>query len=254
MVVDESLFEFNGDCPIKRSIHRKPHLSGLLVYCLAGYFSVDGHQIPYVLDFEPNVLDNFVGPQDAMISLYNRLRERKPTPHPHLVVDSAFGSFAKLREIINTGGNATMSMPGHAKAWLWELLDYKCGINEGRLAVLPVEGVVISSFKVLTESGHEHQIRTISSGCILEEDPAEEETISRIIQRRDGGHQLEYLTEFLDGHSEWLGARFFIDDDGVVNLAWLHFVNTDDLHAAFESYTLTQLKVPSPPCLSWLFL
>lgn len=202
LVVDESLYEFNGNCPIKRYIPRKPHPNGLLVYCLAGYFSVDGHEIPYVLDFEPYVLNNLVGAQDAMMALYNRLLERNPTLHPHLVVDSAFGSFDKPREIINTGGNATMSMPANTKAWLWELLDFKCGINEGRLAVLPDEDVVISSFKVLTESGHEHQIKTISSGCRLEEDPGEEEIVSRITQRRDGSHEVEYLTEFLDGHFE----------------------------------------------------
>lgn len=248
LVVDESLYEFTGLCPIKRYIPRKPHPNGLMAYGLAGFFNVGGHQLPYVLDFEPYVLDNLTSAQDAMMALYNRLLERKPDLHPHLVVDSAFGSLEKLRDIVNTGGNATMSMPATTKPWLWELLDFKCGIDEGRLALLPSDDVVVSSFKVLTESGNEHQIKTISSGCTLDEDPAEEDIVSKITDRRDGEDYVEFLTTFLDGHSDWLGARDFIDDDGVVNLTWLQFVNSEDLRAAFESYTHAQLKV-LPNCL-----
>lgn len=246
MVVDESLYEFNGACPVKRYIPRKPHPNGLLVYGLAGYFNVGEHQLPYVLDFEPYVLENLVSAQDAMMALYKRLIERKPTLCPHLVVDSAFGSFDKLKDIVNTGGNATMSMPATTKLWLWELLDFNCGIDEGRLALLPAENVVVSSFKVLAESGNEHQIKTISSGCTLAADPADEEVVAMVTQRREGRTQTEYLTKFMDGHTEWLDARSFIDDDGVVNMAWLQFVNSDDLLAAFESYTHPQLMVSFP--------
>jgi hypothetical protein len=248
LVVDESLYEYNGDCPIKRYIPRKPHPNGLLVYGLAGYFNVGAHQLPYVLDFEPYVLESQVSAQGAMMALLNRLLERKPTLRPHLVVDSAFGSFDKLHDIMGAGGNATMSMASNVKPWLWELLDFKCGIDEGRLAFIPDPGIVIGSFKVISEAGNEHQIKTISSGCTLEEAEDQEDTVSSIVDRREVNGNAEYLTKFMDGHTDWLNAQSFIDDDGTTNLTWLHYVHADELKAAFESYTLSHLRVLALPC------
>jgi hypothetical protein len=242
LVVDESLYEFNGECPVKRYIPRKPHPNGILVYCLAGYLYVGEYELPYVFDIEPYVLDNLVSAQEAMMCLYNRFLERHPLLHPHLVVDSAFGSFDKIEDIVNSGGGATMSMPANAKSWLWELLDFNCGIDEGRLAFLPTSKIVVSSFKVLTEAGNEHQIKTISSGCSLDEAGDEEEIVSKVIARRVVRDNTEYHTEFMDGHREWLGARQFIDDDGTTNFSWLHFADADDLGAAFESFTHNQLR------------
>jgi len=137
-----------------------------------------------------------------------------------------------------------MSMPITAKAWLWELLDFGCGIDEGRLAYLPEEDIVISSFKVLTETGKEHQIKTISSGCKLEDSVDEESIVKAVRDRRvnDDG-QTEYLVDFVDGGNDWLLAKDFIDDDGTTNLAWLSFANASDFHDAFSSFTHNQLKV-----------
>lgn len=254
LVVDESLYEFNGDCPVKRYIPRKPHPNGLLVYGVAGYLYVGDVELPYVLDIEPYILDNLVSAQDAMMLLYNRLLERKPSMHPHLIVDSAFGSFEKIRDIVCTGGGATMSMTPNAKPWLWELLDFNCGIDEGRLAYLPSDNIVISSFKVLSEAGNEHQIKTISSGCTLDDIGNEEEVVTKVVSRRIVGDSIEYNTEFLDGHKEWLEARQFIDDDGTVNLSWLNYVSADDLKLAFESFTHNQLKVTLSLSCSFLVL
>jgi hypothetical protein len=244
LVVDESLYEYNGACPIRRYIPRKPHPNGVLTYALSGFFNVGLDKIPYVLDFEPYTLDNLVTPQEAMMALFRRLRTRKPNLRPHLVVDSAFGSFDRLHEIIAEGGNATMSMPATVKPWLWELLDFKCGIDQGRLALLPASNIVISSFKVLAETGNTHQIKTISSGCLVGEVGDEEETVSRIEDRRETADgTIEYLTEFMDGHTEWLAARDFIDDDGTTNMTWLGFVDEADLEAAFKEFTHANLKV-----------
>jgi hypothetical protein len=244
LVVDESLYAFEGDCPVRRYIPRKPHPNGLLCYCMSGYFYVDTFEIPYVLDFEPYSLDNKVGPQDAMMALFSRLRERRPLHRPHLIVDSAFGSFQRLSEIVAAGGDATMSMPANAKPWLWALLDFNCTVDSGRLAFFPKEGFVVSSFKVMTEAGNEHQIKTISSGCELVQTGEEEDIVVQVRDRReDSDGDLQYLTEFLDGHTDWLMGRDFIDNDGTTNLAWLSFVNGDDLQATFLSYTHQQLKV-----------
>jgi hypothetical protein len=244
LVVDESLYEFNGVCPVRRYVPRKPHPNGLLVYGLAGYFHVGQSEIPYVLDFEPYTLDNLVSAQNAMMELFRRLRLRRPLFRPHLVVDSAFGSFDRLAEIVAGGGDATMSMVPTVKPWLWELLDFHCGIDTGRLAYFPNEDIVVSSFKVMSEAGNEHQIKTISSGCRLVTSGDEEEIVVQVRDRREGSDgSIEYLTDFRDGHSEWLLARDFIDDDGTTNLSWLSFVDSADLVTTFGDYTHQQLKV-----------
>jgi hypothetical protein len=242
LVVDESVYEFNGECPVKVYIPRKPHPNGLLTYGISGYFLVGADLIPYVLDYEPRTLDNQVSAQDAMMALHGRCRQNFPQLRPHLVVDSAFGSFDKLSLIMESGGGATMSMPSNTKAWLWELLDFNCGIDMGRMAVSADGGVVISSFKVLNETGSEHQIKTISSHCEIEATGNEEDIISRIIDRRIRGEAIEYHTEFLDGHFEWLTYLEFIDLDGTVSYPWLAFVTKEDLFIAFGHYTLDQLK------------
>lgn len=244
LVVDESLYEYNGDCPVRRYIPRKPHPNGLLVYGLSGYFHVDEHDIPFVLDFEPYTMENQVSAHDAMMALFERLRTRKPLHKPHLIVDSAFGSFGRLSEIVAGGGGATMSMVPTVKPWLWELLDFGCGVDAGRLAYHPKEKIVVSSFKVLTDTGKEHQIKTISSGCEVEEVGNEEDIVVQVRDRRTGNDgQFEYLTDFLDGHSDWLLARDFIDDDGTTNLSWLSFVDDPDIRDAFGKFTHQQLRV-----------
>src|SRR4051794_25766445 len=90
LVVDESLFDFEGKCPVRRYIPRKPHPNGLLSYGLAGYFYVGAYKLPFVLDMEPYVLDNLVGPHEALINLQERLRRRMPLFRPQFVVDAAF--------------------------------------------------------------------------------------------------------------------------------------------------------------------
>ncbi len=243
LVVDESLYEFNGTCPVKRYIPRKPHPNGLLVYGLSGYLLAGADQIPYVLDYEPFTLNNQVSAQDAMMALHGRLRQRIPGLRPHLVVDSAFGSFEKLREIVAAGGGATMSMPANTKPWMWSLLDFNCGIDEGRMAMLPKEGIVINSFKVLSETGTEHQIKTISSHCGVEAVGDDDEIIIKIIDRRIKDGVIEYQGEFVNGKNDWFSAREFIDPDGTVVFSWLEYVSVEDLTEAFSTYTQAQLRV-----------
>lgn len=243
LVIDESLYEFNGTCPVRRYIPRKPHPNGLLAYGLAGFVNIGSERIPFLLDFEPYMLGNEVGPHEAMLRLHSRLRARKPELRPHLVVDSAFGSFERLAEINEAGGDATMSMPATVKPWLWEMLDWRCGVDEGRAAYLPQQNIIVGSFKVLSEAGRLHQIKTISSGCQLEEIVDAEAIVLKVSDRRDAGDQLEYLTHFADGHTEWLLAQQFIDDDGTTNSSWLSYVNDQDLEKAFATYSLSRLKV-----------
>lgn len=244
VVVDESLYEFNGQCPIRRYIPRKPHPNGLLNYCAACYFNVGADQLPVVLDMEPYLLDNQVAPQEALIRLHHRLHLRHAHLRLHVVADSAFGSFDRLAQLNAAGGDATMSMPSQTKPWLWELLDWNCGVDEGRVAFSPASSVVVSSFKVLSETNTLHQIKTISSGCRLETGEAAEEAVVNVTDRRDNADgQREYLTHFADGRTDWLLARDFIDADGTTNLSWLTFADGDDLNRAFESFTANELRV-----------
>lgn len=99
LAIDESMWEFLGQCPVRRFIPRKPHPNGLLAYGVAGYLIVGFHKIPIVYDYEPYTLNNLVGPHEAMMRLVRRLCERHPQLKFHFFVDSAFGSFERMREI-----------------------------------------------------------------------------------------------------------------------------------------------------------
>lgn len=103
LVVDESMYEYEGTTPITRFIPRKPHPNGLLNYCLSGEILVASNKIPIVLDFEPYTVENNVGPHAAMTNLLNRFKQRFPTVKPHLFVDAAFGSLSQLNNIIDKG-------------------------------------------------------------------------------------------------------------------------------------------------------
>lgn len=103
LVIDESIYEFQGKCPVKRYIPRKPHPNGLLTYAAAGYLLVASYAIPIVYDHEPYTLDRAVGPHEAMMRLLRRFCQRHQHIKPHLFVDSAFGSFERIREINSLG-------------------------------------------------------------------------------------------------------------------------------------------------------
>jgi hypothetical protein len=179
-----------------------------------------------------------------MVRLHHRLHERHPEFRLHVVADSAFGSFDRLAELNTAGGDATLSMPSQTKPWLWELLDWGCAVDEGRVAFSPASGIVVSSFKVMSETSTLHQIKTISSGCGLDAGEAGEEAVIAVADRRDNPEgQREYLTRFADGRTDWLLARDFIDEDGTTNLTWLTFADDEDLQQAFGSFTANELRV-----------
>jgi hypothetical protein len=247
VVIDESIYAYEGShCPVRRYIPRKPHPNGLLNYAVADTISVAGQELPYILDMEPIVPGNEPSAQEAMMTLFGRLRERFPQMTPHLVVDSAFGSFDRLDEIMQNHGNATMSMSPVVTRWLWELLNWDCGVDEGRAAFTADRRVVVGSYQVISEAGNWHQIKFISSGFPPVREPAGEEVVEAVLDRRERGGMIEYYTRFADGTTKWLLPSQFIDEDGTCNLSWLNFVSKEDLEQAFSSYTLTELKVLIP--------
>lgn len=103
LVIDESVYAFEGKCPVKRFIPRKPHPNGLLSYGLAGEMLVGYNKLPIVYDYEPVTLDNTPSAQVAMMKLLDRFKQKHGDFHPHIVVDSAFGSFDLINNIINKG-------------------------------------------------------------------------------------------------------------------------------------------------------
>jgi hypothetical protein len=121
VVVDESLYEFNGGCPVRRFIPRKPHPNGLLVYGMASYVHAGADELPVLLDLEPYALGNLVTPQEAMMRLAHRLRTRKPHLQPHLVVDSAFGSFDRLRQLRDLGTSPVFVLSSRSRSICYDV-------------------------------------------------------------------------------------------------------------------------------------
>jgi len=136
-----------------------------------------------------------------------------------------------------------MSMSANVKPWLWELLNWDCGEDEGRLALIRAQNIVVGSLQVITNTGSWHQIKIISSACTSEQIEREEVTVVAVSDRRETRGRLEYFTHWSDGDEDWVTANQFIDADGATNLTWLHFATEDDLSRAFSSYTQAQLKI-----------
>jgi len=247
------MFQYRGHKAPLQFISAKPHPIGYMVYGLAGDVSVGGELMPIVLDFEPRSYGNLVSAQEAMMRLHSRLRTRVPHLHPHLVVDSAFGSFSRLDELVEAGGGATMSASQAGKDWLWEMLDWKCGVNEGRAAFIPDKNIVVSSFKLQSENGDYHQLKIISSGCQVNVSPGAEEVVLKVTACRENDGRFEYCTHFADGQILWLPIEHFMDEDGTTNIAWLNYVKLEDLEEELWNFTLNRLKVPSLITASSMF-
>lgn len=136
-----------------------------------------------------------------------------------------------------------MSMSSNIKPWLWELLDWNCSINQGRTAYIPAQNLLVSSFKVVSETNRIHQIKTISTGFQAQISDDDEEVVVKVVAKRKLGDTTEYRTKFANGQLEWLLSSAFISDDGTVNSTWLSFVDKSDIEEAFSQFTQAQLKV-----------
>lgn len=99
VAVDESMFEFQGECSCKRYIPRKPHPNGLLAYAISSYVHVGVDKIPVVLWHDPYIVGHLVTAQEAMVNLFNHLNKKFPATHFHVVADSAFGNKDKALQL-----------------------------------------------------------------------------------------------------------------------------------------------------------
>ena len=134
-----------------------------------------------------------------------------------------------------------MSMSSRVETWLWEMLGWGCGIDQGRTAYCPESNLLVSAFTVLSETGKTHQIKTISTGFQVEQAPGSEDEVLAVKGRRLGPAQTTYLTCYADGSQSCLRFPAFFSDDGTVTSAFLSFCSRDDLEMGFKSYSAPKL-------------
>lgn len=245
---------------LNRYIPRKPHPNGLLSYGMAGYTAVE--KLPVLLSLDPHLPSHRCSPHKSLKTLVKRLKKAHPTLSPHVVADSAFGSFSTMESIRNLGAHATFSMPTNQRPWLWEVLAWDCPLNGGRTSLLPIldetEYVFASIFHVKSESDKIIDIRTLTSGWTWTVSESAEWAVKKVSARRTNDVGIfEYETHWGDGSISWQQARSFMDDDGTFNISWLKIATAEDLRDALVDLTLEALeaiciakgwKVPNLSC------
>lgn len=227
-----------------RYIPRKPHPNGLLSYGMAGYTAVE--KMPIVLDLDPHLPGHRTHAHQALRTLMRRLKKAHPSLTPHVIADSAFGSFTTLEQMRDLGAHATFSMPSNQRAWLWEMLAWDCTLSSGRTALLPIDGgdelAVVSVYHVKSESARIIDIRTLSTGFTWTRPESGESAVTRIGSRRTSNNgTFEYETYWGDGNVSWHQARSFMDDDGTFNISWLKVATAEDVRDALVDLTVEGL-------------
>jgi hypothetical protein len=187
LAVDESLLAYqpgkarktqadNAGQPIPvQNIPRKPHPNGLLVYQATTWIEnlakdAKNGKLPFILDFHPHLQVADAAPHSVIIQF---LKNWKLVCKPHVVADSAFGSFDVMKQIVELGFSATLSMPATASDWLWDVLSHNLPSDHWRAAVK--DNIVASvqyrkdektgksSFKQILSSGVDFQLSRMYS-------------------------------------------------------------------------------------------
>lgn len=245
LVVDESVYEYFGSSPCHMFIPRKPHPNGLMSYGLSGYTAV--MKLPMLLDIEPWVPLNKYSARQSALRLVDRLIAAFPALSPHVVMDSLFGSFVDIHTYYSKGVCVTMSMAETPNKWLWDMLTWRCPLNSGRAAILPLESTydhfIASSYHVESDSGKIIDIRTVSSAFSFAEPERAEDVVATVSARRVNEFDFfEYETHWADGDVTWQQAQSFMDDDGTFNFKWLEFAQKEDIRAVLATLTNDRLS------------
>lgn len=245
VVVDESVYANDSNCPCHVYIPRKPHPNGLLSYGLSGYTAV--MRLPILLDIEPWLPGNKLSASESAQRLVNRMRVAHPRLTPHVVMDSLFGSFEVVEKYKRDGVLVTMSMDLQKKQWLWDLLAWECPLESGRAALFPFKdldgGFLASLYHVQTDTGKIIDIRTISSAFGFEVPEKDETAVLSIGERRTDDHDFFiYETQWIDGDTTWEYAHSFMDADGTFNSIWLLQAAEEDIRAALVDLTVEGLS------------
>lgn len=137
-----------------------------------------------------------------------------------------------------------MSMSSKVESDLWPLLNYGCGLEQGRAAINVDTGMIFSSYQVMSKDKKKpHQVKLIMTGSEFRLAAGAEEIVTAVTERRQSQNKFEYNATFITGAHHFLSAKEFIDLTGEINEAWLSFCDKEDLLAAFKSYTKSQLRV-----------
>jgi len=244
VVVDESVYDFQGQSPCHAFIPRKPHPNGLMSYGLSGYTAK--MKLPMLLDIEPWVPSNKLSARESAKSLMTRAKNAHPRTSFKLVMDSAFGSFKDVDWYHNLDIEVTMSMAENKDAWIWELLAYGCPLESGRVALRPLLGsaghYLVSLFRTQSDAGKMIDIRTVTSAFEYEAPPMVEDTVVSVAERiLTASGDFEYLTTWADGDITRQRAPSFLDPDGTFNYIWLRKAKCEDVQAALSEMTAEKL-------------
>lgn len=266
VVIDESVFSYTGKCPVKVYIPRKPHPNGLLSYGMCCWTRVGAKKLPVLLDSIPYCDPKHKLPaQASMMELIRRfvrvllssllfslfslhfshlILQEHPQIHPHLVADSAFGSFTRIEELRQIGCSGVFSMSSQITPWLWKMLTHDCSVDEGRCAYSPETGLVVSAFSVMNDKGKLHIIKSIGSGIKLSppEDLATEDVVCAVLERRTHNLVTQYHTQMGNNLYKWLPGSAFFSDDGTVTDAFLQFAQQSDFEHILSDFTANRLK------------
>lgn len=144
-------------------IPRKPHPNGLLIYLMCSYVDhpqQNNKRLPFVIDIEPHLKVGDVSPEQTVRTFMNRYIFYSYCEHlycyrypghwvkPHIVGDSAFGSFNMIQEIENWGGLGTLAISRTESPWLWNTLDQNLSPNHWRAAK---KNSIVSSLHVIVD-------------------------------------------------------------------------------------------------------
>jgi hypothetical protein len=115
-------------------VPRKPHPNGLEVFLVTTpveHETSSSEHLPYIIDILPHLQKGDNAPTDIVQKF---MKHWTTEPKPHILGDSAFGSFSLLEEIIDWGAGGTFAMQGKFAPYLWEVLSANLPPNTWRAA------------------------------------------------------------------------------------------------------------------------
>ena len=178
-VIDESLYEYyvrnevrhrlekeNKDPVPQVYIPKKPRPNGLLNYVIAIAFRnpIKSNSIhPFIVGMYPHLIASSAPKHFDVVRYFmdNWSFEKRP----HIVADSAFGSFQLLDDIKRWGSTATFALSSSTEPNLWKLLRAGLVNDKWRAAFNETSGVV-ASLSLKTKTGKTEQVcqTVISTG------------------------------------------------------------------------------------------
>lgn len=199
---------------------------------------------PMLLDIEPFVPENKFTPRDAARALVRRTKDAHPHLSLHVIFDSGFGSFDESQYYLEKGVLTTMSMPSTHKPWLWEMLRWKCPVDSGRIALLPVGAhhVLVSLYHVASTSGEYTDLIHATTAFSWQPPPSIERVVRSVDARTSDGL---YPTTWGDGSTSNQPAKNFVNIKGVFNIEFLRNAGPEDVRAAIAHYKVAELKTMS---------